>query len=116
MPFLKEKYPNLKDASFEEKYDFLIHKIGLQGLKEWIPVSDETLREAYVKDKNLNNIPLEDWDRWAGAKTSPTKVSWSPYSLRTLVAEKTGVTTFSLAECVCLLKQTAIRSIKQKGE
>ena len=116
MPFLEEKFPHLKDMSFEEKYDFLIDKIGLQALRNWIPISDETLRDAYVKDKNLNNIPLEDWDRWAGAKASPTNVSWSSYSLRTLVAEKTGVTTFSLAECVCLLKQTAIRSIKQKGE
>ena len=116
MPFLEETYPNLKNVSFEEKYDFLIDKIGFRILRSWIPVSDETLKEAYVKDKNLNNIPLKDWDRWAGAKASPTAVSWNPYSLRNLIAERTGVTTFSLAECVCLLKQTAIRSIKQKGE
>lgn len=116
MPFLEEKFPHLKDASFEEKYDFLIDKIELQTLRSWIPISDEQIKEAYVKDKNLNNIPLKDWDRWAGALASPTSVSWRPYSLRTLVAERTGVKTFSLAECVCLLKQTAIRSIKQKGE
>lgn len=116
MPFLEEKYPSLKNASFEEKYDFLIDKIGLRILRSWIPISDEQIKEAYEKDKNLNNITLKDWDRWAGAKASPTSVSWKPYSLRTLVAERTGVTTFSLAECVCLLKQTAIRSIKQKGE
>lgn len=116
MPFLEEKFPHLKDMSFEEKYDFLIDGLGFKMLRTWIPVSDESIKEAYAKDKNLNNIPLEDWDRWAGAKASPTNVSWKPYSLRTLVAERTGVTTFSLAECVCLLKQTAIRSIKQKGE
>ncbi|WP_314021393.1 hypothetical protein [Mogibacterium diversum] len=116
MPFLEEKYPNLKNASFEEKYDFLIDKIGLRILRSWIPISDESIKETYAKDKNLNNIPLEDWDRWTGASATPTDVSWKPYNLRTLIAEKTGVTTFSLAECVCLLKQTATRSIKQKGE
>ena len=116
MPFLEEKYPNLKNASFEEKYDFLIEKIGLRILKSWIPIPDKSIKEAYAKDKNLNNIPLGLWDSWAGASATPTDVSWKPYSLRTLVAERTGVTTFSLAECVCLLKQTAIRSIKQKGE
>lgn len=116
MPFLEEKFPHLKDASFEEKYDFLIDRLGFKMLRNRILVSDEMLREAYIKDKNLNNIPLKDWDRWAEASASPTSISWSPYSLRTLVKEKTGVTTFSLAECVCLLKQTAIRAIKQKGE
>lgn len=116
MPFLEEKFPNLKDASFEERYDFLIHKIGLKRLREWIPVSDKALKEAYAKDKNLNNIPLKMWDSWAGATAYRTNVVWDRINLRTQVKLKTGVTTFSLAECVCLLKQTAIRSIKQKGE
>ena len=116
MLFLEEKYPNLKDASFDEKYDFLIKEIGLQTLRSWIPVSDEELKEAYAKDEHLNSIQLKLWDRWVGARVGLASVSWNPYSLRTLIKEKTGVTTFSLAECVSLLKQTARRSIEQKGE
>lgn len=53
-----------KKSTHREKYGKLVKAIGLDYLITLIPVKDiQTLREKFKEDENLNNIPLENWDR-----------------------------------------------------
>lgn len=77
--------------SYAEKYDYLINFIGYENLKKIIPFGIKMLKENYKLDKNLNNIPLQQWDSLAYC--IPTRLR------------------LSLAERVCILKETAIKMI-----
>lgn len=55
------------DVEYAKKYEELARKIGIDKLKNLIPVSHEKVRKALERgDKHLNTIPLRKWDA-AGA-------------------------------------------------
>ena len=96
-------YPEVKNLSHQDKYDFLIDKIGFEILKTFIKVDDEKLKKAYKKDKTFNSIKLKRWNEWA------------KFGLRNLIENKTEINYISQSECVCLLKAVARRIVKNEA-
>ena len=79
--------------------------------KETEDLSKKTLAElkALAKDKNLNNIPLRNWDRWAGFEAAGSNIKWKyDRNLRDLFRAK-GITCYSPSQLVSTLKQAARR-------
>lgn len=99
-----------EDVSFDEVYDRLVSLIGLKELIDCIPQSRKQLKEAYDKDKNLNSIPLSNWDRWAGFKFDGIKCNRIGSNLQLLLASK-GVNSYSPSQLVSLLKHAALKYI-----
>lgn len=95
-------YPEVKNLTHQDKYNFLIDKIGFEILKTLIKIDVEKLKKAYKKDKALNSIKLERWNKW------------TEFGLKSLIEDKTGINYISLGECVCLLKAVARRIVKNE--
>lgn len=91
---IKERYPETKTMTHDETYDFLISQIGFTILKNFMPETNEKIKEAYKKDKNLNNIPLHKWEEEVP-------------SIKRLFLTKCNINISSISECVCLLKACA---------
>lgn len=107
---LSEKFGIPKNVSFDEKYATIVNKLGFEQVKRFIPFSESEIRKAYTKDKHFNNLPLKEWDKASGfsviydKQARNNRVLADKYGLRTLFPQ--GVT-YSLAECVCILKYCA---------
>lgn len=71
----------------------VIGKLGLENIKPYIPFDLNLVREKLKADEHLNNLRLKDWDNAAE-------------QLAFLFIRK-GITTFSLSERVCVLKEAA---------
>ena len=99
-----------EDVSFNEVYDRLVSFIGLKELIDCIPQSRKQLKEAYDEDKNLNSIPLSNWDRWAGFKFWGAKRIDLDSPLKRLLKDK-GINSYSPSQLVSLLKHAAIKYI-----
>ena len=78
-------YPEVKNLSHQDKYDFLIDKIGFEILK------------------TFNSIKLKRWNEW------------TKFELRNLIENKTEINYISQSECVCLLKAVARRIVKNEA-
>lgn len=95
----------------EKKYNDLIKKMG--GLKvvfAKLPWSINELREKYEKDEHLNNIPLMKWDKIAG-RVNCGRHAEEQGDFRLYTGDwPSGC---SLAERVCILKQSAKRMVEQ---
>jgi hypothetical protein len=89
----------------------VIDKIGIDKIAKYLPYEISYLKEAYKKDPNFNTTPIRDWDSASGfykntAKAcKPDYVEWG-YGLRAYLPS-VGITSFSPAECVSLLKEVA---------
>lgn len=78
---------------FEQYMRRIINKLHLYAIQQYIPFSLKVVEEKLKADAHLNNLPLDEWDRAAWY--------FGPF----LVAN--GITTFSLSERVCILKEAA---------
>lgn len=110
----KEKFAIPKDATHIEKYTTIVNGLGFENVKHCLPYTKQEIAAAYKKDKHLNNLSINSWDRAVG---------FSPFvNPRTqiqnyLIHRDTAfiklcyshnVTCFSVAECVCILKRCAV--------
>lgn len=85
--------------SHEEKYEQMCQKYGVAWSKESpkrVGETLESLREKHKKDRHLNNVPLDRWDRLA--------VSFLAYNYHS------GL---SMSEVVCMEKHAAIKLLKE---
>lgn len=102
-------YTDLDD--YEGAYHSLIDYIGIDKLRDCIPLSDEELKRAYQKDRHFNSISIRRWDAWTGNYSYRTKDDTEDYrrcdsSIKRLM-NNAGINIFSVSECVSLLKNTA---------
>ena len=99
-----------EEVSFEEQYNRLIDFLGgTNAVMKYVPLTKEKIRDALAKDKNLNNIPLRNWDRWAGFEAAGSNIKWKyDRNLRDLFRAK-GITCYSPSQLVSTLKQAARR-------
>lgn len=79
--------------SHEEMYTTMVHAIGLDNLIPLLPENKQTLQAAYEEDENLNNISLQQWD---------IRHHYVKQLLKGI-----GITTSSISQSVCILKQAA---------
>lgn len=85
-----------KPLSYSEIYGRMIDKLGgVDAVFTYVPFSTEEIKKALRSDTNLNNLSITTWD---------TASVW----LKGLLL-RNGITCFSLAECVCTLKECARR-------
>lgn len=85
--------------SHDTMYTTIVHAIGLGRLVPFLPADKQTLQKAYEEDENLNNIPLQEWDmRQTHVKQMLRRI---------------GITTSSISQSVCILKQAARLHIQQ---
>ena len=70
-----------------------IEDLGFDNLVFYLPCDEETLRRKYKQDKDLNNIPLKEWDTQA-------------YFIGFLLKNR-GVYSYSLSQRVSVLKEVA---------
>lgn len=102
---INEKFEFNSSVPFNEKYDAVINLLGKENIANIIPWSPQELSEAIKKDKNLNNIPLKQWDKAAGIYEHGIHYSVAG-TLPGLLC-KNGITSFSPSELVCILKECA---------
>lgn len=107
--FYKDADTN-ENVTFNEVYDRLVNFIGLKEILSCIPLTKKQVMEAYNKDKNLNSIPLSNWDRWAGFKFDGIKCIRSNSKLQLLLVSK-GINSYSPSQLVSLLKHAALKYI-----
>ena len=70
-----------------------IEDLGFDNLVFYLPCDEETLQRKYKEDKDLNNIPLKEWDIQA-------------YFIGFLLINR-GVSYYSLSQRVSVLKEVA---------
>lgn len=106
-----------EELTYEQKYDRLIEKLGgLENLKIFLPFSLKEIKEAYEKDKHLNNLPLSRWDAACGffpyveSYTDDYKKVDSRFNV---MLKHHSITSYSRAQLVNLLKRVAVRSISE---
>lgn len=99
--------------SHSEIYSRMIDKLGgVDAVWPCIPFTLEQIQKALRTDEHLNNLPMRKWDHAGGWITDVyagrEEVRPLPSRLRGMLLNA-GVTCFSNAECVCLLKECARR-------
>lgn len=110
MNFREALKPELTSTQFldiphNEKYEMIVNSIGYDDVKKCIPFSLNTLKKAYAKDENFNNLPLREWDLAAGFITGMQgRCTLIRSRLTNLYWEKCKVNTFSCSDGVCILK------------
>lgn len=85
--------PNGEKMSHKELFTSVVNGIGLEVCEAYMPASIEEIRAALEEDPHLNTIKLEKWDRMAPIFR---------HNFRRI-----GVSTSSLSDVVCTLKQAA---------
>lgn len=82
-----------REIGWHDYMSRIISKIGVKHIEPYIPFEASDIREALKTDENLNNLPLYKWDYAAKYMTN--------------LLHRNGITTYSLSERVCILKETA---------
>lgn len=104
---------NKTNITHHEKYDCIINLIGLDKLIPLVPFDKEEIKKAYSKDTHLNNLSYNKWKLASGfyvirnPKTQNEDVFMIENSHLHKLLYSIDINIFSVAECVCLLKQTA---------
>lgn len=100
-------------------YGMVINLIGFEKVKGCVPFTEEEIRKAYKKDKHLNNLLMKTWDYAGGFAVTETRydqyITPINSTLRRLLKEA-GVTCYSCAEGVCILKECARRMVEENGQ
>lgn len=88
----------------------VIGLMGYEKVKECVPYTLEEIKEAYPKDRHLNNLPIKKWAYASGFQVITTRYDENCYpintSLRRLLKE-IGINCYSNSEGVCILKECA---------
>ena len=104
------RVPNPYGITHDDKMDCYIRHIGRDDLKKHLPEDIRTLAKAYLKDQNLNNIPLRRWETAAGygdyrdEQTVRVPVAKGPFP-RLLAGH--GIDSYSMSEAISILKRVA---------
>lgn len=91
-----------RELEYKEKYAKIIEALGYEEVKKCIPYTLDQLVESYRTDKAFNNLRLDTWDKAAGFINERYVGSYL-----TSLYKKIGVTTFSNAVGVSILKECA---------
>jgi len=84
-----------------------INTLGLSALGKCIPFDIEVVKSALQKgDEHLNTLSLKRWDAASGFVFSGSNMQQIPCGLAILFRQH-GITAWSSAQGVCLLKATA---------
>lgn len=101
------------ELSHQEIYGRMIELLGgVETVWKCVPFTLGEIRHALCSDQHLNNLPMRQWDAAAGfveyvnmkSKTKEMRRIRSPLQI---LLQKAGVTCYSPAECVCVLKECA---------
>lgn len=103
----------------EDFYSTIVQTIGVAKVAQHVPFPMDVLVKAYKRDKSFNTVatPLKMWDTATGmykescSSTAPYIVSGTGL---TYLLRKEKITHYSLAECVCLLKECARIIVEQE--
>ena len=106
-----EEFAGLKpgerlNQKHSEYYGMLVEKLGYEKVAACIPFSEEECRKALAKDPALNSTPIRTWDKAGGFVNKRGDCIYVGSPLTRLLRAH-GITVFSNAECVCLLKECA---------
>lgn len=99
------------DMTHSQKFQAIVDALGYEQVKRCIPFSIAIIKIALAEDEHLNNLDLYKWDVASGF-TNPYRFSrgykniYTGSPLTRLYA-KIGVTSFSNADGVCILKECA---------
>ena len=97
------------EVPYEEKYEYLIGLIGLENAIPYIPYSKIILLNAYeAGNVNFNSNHY--------GRTGFNLITWEQAGCRLFRAyqHKTGITSWSLSQGVCIMKEVARLSIKDE--
>ncbi len=101
---------NPRGISFSAKYQRYMDRLGQENVRKFVPGGLDRLIDAYLADRDLNNIPLREWEKAAGYPGAPDRQGGKPPKCSGPFARlltSNGITLFSSSECVCLLKYAA---------
>lgn len=121
MDLMELAVPGRKNLSHDQIYDRIIDALGgPEALRQYLPRPVPELSDTFARDRNLNSIPLGEWDAAAGFIHTGARNGWRVYvpsgGVWPLLSAH-GVTWSSASQNVCLLKRAAIRLIRtEKGE
>lgn len=102
-------------------YNTIVKSIGVDKVAQHLPFPMDVLVKAYKQDKHFNTkaTPIAWWDNATGIYKESCS-STAPYIISgtglTYLLRKEKITNYSLAECVCLLKECARIMVEQKLE
>lgn len=107
--------PNGKEISYHEYMRRIIGKLGLENIKSYIPFNMPTLKKAYKTSPHFNNLALSAWEMACGFDfTGPREVHITNGLCDLL--KRNGITSYSSADCVCILKAAARELVKEEGK
>lgn len=103
-----------QEVPWREYMGRVIEKLGIENIKFYIPFEIEYLKEKVKEDVHFNNTPIKVWDNAAGyASYVNRKIGVQDYTrLRYGVVDlfiHNGITSFSVSDGVCVLKEAARR-------
>lgn len=102
--------------SHNEKYGRAIRRLGEAEVWRYVPYDVDVLCDKYRDDPHFNNTPIRIWNKAAGfdfyidTETMEERVHLLHSGVRILLVQR-GVVQYSVAECVCLLKECARRAV-----
>lgn len=114
MKTFDEKYGNHNNT---DRYANAVADIGLENIKHMLPFTNERLTAAYVVDKNLNSIPIKEWDAAAGFTEDHRsgRIYHYPSPLKQALYDR-GVNSFAPAQLVCILKEAARQIVLKESK
>lgn len=83
-----------KQLSHEEVYERVINKLGgVNSIIPYIPFTYDQVKNAIEEDRYLNNLSIRMWDNATAGIMN--------------VLRNHHITTYSISQCVCILKTAA---------
>ena len=107
-----------QDVPWEDYMHRVINKLGLRNIKPYIPYDLSYLKEKLKTDVHLNNTSLSAWDGATGFRSYVTKTGVQQYAqcrysgVGSLFVQN-GITSFSVSDGVCVLKEAARMLVKE---
>lgn len=101
-----------QEVEWKEYMGRIIRKLGIENIRPYLPYSLEYLKEKLKTDIHLNNTSLRAWDDATGfipyiTKAGVQQYTASHYSGVSGLFVRNGITSFSVSDGVCVLKETA---------
>ena len=103
-----------KELKYHEYMNRIIIHLGLENIKPYIPYSISFLKGKLKEDIHLNNTSISNWDRAAGFIDRGSRFIAMHDGITNLF-RRNGITSYSCAEGVCILKEAARILIEMEG-